>query len=409
MKTQNKKKIINDPIYGFINIGSVLLFDIIQHPFFQRLRRIKQLGLTSYVYPGATHTRFEHALGALHLMNAAIETLRSKGQGITEKEAEGVRIAILLHDLGHGPFSHTLEHSFMQNISHEALSLAFMERINKEFNGQLSTGIKIFKNEYSKKFLYQLVSSQLDMDRLDYLNRDSFLSGVIEGSVGADRLIKMLVVVDDNLAIEEKGIYSAENFLIARRIMYWQVYLHKTVVAAEQMLVKIIKRAKFLCQENGIFAVPSLGYFFDNKIDKDNLPPDFLECFANLDDNDIMASIKVWQESADTVLSLLSKNLLNRDLLKLEISNTPFSPERIATLKQKASELYYISEQDTQYLVFTDSVSNKAYSSEHDNSLKILLKSGKTADIAQASDISNISALSKRVEKYFLCYPKECL
>jgi len=409
MSTQNKKKIINDPVYGFIDIGSDLLYDIIQHPYFQRLRRIKQLGLTSYVYPGAVHTRFQHALGALHLMNAAIDTLRNKGLVISDIEAEGVRIAILLHDLGHGPFSHTLEHSFMQNISHEMLSLKFMESINQDFGGKLTTGIDIFKNTYKRKFLHKLVSSQLDMDRLDYLNRDSFFSGVIEGSVGADRIIKMLNVIDDDLVIEEKGIYSAENFLIARRVMYWQVYLHKTVISAEQMLVRVIERAK-LFYKQGTFIVPSLRYFFDSRINKEHIINEkelLLESFAGIDDNDIITSIKVWQEHEDKVLSLLSTRLINRDLLKLEIKNSPFSEKKVKSLIKKTAKIFKITEEDASFLVFTDSVTNEAYSSKHDNQLKILLKNGETADIANASDISNISALAHTVEKYFLCYPKE--
>ncbi len=410
----NKRKIINDPIYGLININNDLLFDIIEHPYFQRLRRIKQLGLTDFVYPGATHTRFEHVLGATHLMKLAIDELRNKGNKISNDEAEGVQIAILMHDLGHGPFSHTLEHSFVQNISHEEISVLFMNSINSDLNGKLSLGIEIFNNTYSKKFLHKLVSSQLDMDRLDYLRRDSFFTGVAEGNIGSDRIIKLLNLLDDDLVVEEKGIYSIENFLIARRLMYWQVYLHKTVVSAEKMLVKIIERAKEQAADNGVFATPALGYFINNKINNleeftsENLKPSPLETFAKLDDSDILVSIKEWINHEDSVLANISQRLINRKLFQLEISNQPFDNKKIEALNEKTIKLLKIKPEDLKYFVFSDVIKNKAYDPSFDHRINILLKNGNVADIAQASDISNISALSKTVEKYFLCYPKEC-
>jgi len=411
----NKKKIINDPVYGFINIQTDILYDIIQHPFFQRLRRIKQLGLTHYVYPGASHTRFDHVLGATHLMGAAIKQLQSTGVKITDEEAEGALIAILMHDLGHGPFSHTLEHSFVENISHEDISLMFMQHLNKEFDGKLSLGIEIFTNNYKKNFLHSLVSSQLDTDRLDYLRRDSFYTGVTEGNVGSERIIKMLRVVNDQLAVEEKGIYSVEKFLVARRIMYWQVYLHKTVVAAEQMLLQVIKRAKEQSKKQELFATPALGYFFKNEI---NNIEDFqsnisgenpLKAFAELDDNDITVSIKQWKNNEDIVLSELSRRIIDRDLFKLEIQIEPFNDNKIKQLRNRASDIYNISDEDAKFFVFSDVIKNKAYSSDNASRINILLKSGKLADIAFTSDISNISTLSETVQKHFLCYPKECL
>jgi hypothetical protein len=385
-----------------------------EHPYFQRMRRIKQLGLTDYVYPGATHTRFEHVLGATYLMNTALEELKSKHHKISPEEAEGAGIAILLHDLGHGPFSHTLEHSFTTNISHEEISLKFMEAINSDFNGKLSLGIEIFKDTYHKKSLQKLVSGQLDMDRLDYLQRDSFFTGVSEGVVGSERIIKMLQIHNDDIAVEEKGIYSVEKFLIARRLMYWQVYLHKTVVAAEQMLVKAIQRAKFVSKDNGVFATPALGYFFDNEIrdltefNSGKLLPTPLEMFAKLDDSDITVSLKEWINSEDNILSYLSRSIINRRLFKIEISNKPFDQNWIDKIKKTTGDLFKINEKDIDYLVFTDTVSNKAYNPTINDRINILRKDGSIADIAQASDISNVSALSQKVEKFLLCYPKEC-
>lgn len=409
----NKLKIINDPVYGFINIPSELHFDIIQHPYLQRLRRIKQLGLSYYVYPGATHTRFEHVLGAMHLMNSAITELRRKGHQINEDERLAALTAILLHDLGHGPYSHTLEGILLKNVSHEDMSLLLMEKINAEYGGKITLGIEIFNNNYSKKFLHKLVSSQLDTDRLDYLKRDSFYSGVTEGGIGTDRIIKMLNVADDELVIEEKGIYSAEQFLVARRIMYWQVYLHKTVIAAEEMLKRAIKRAHEEAHKNGVFATPALAYFFNHEFDgiddikAKNLLSYTLDAYTKLDDTDIIVSLKEWINHSDRVLSEISKRLINRDLFHVDISNKPFEERRISELKDKVTSKYKISEEDSCYFVFTDRIKNKAYSLGKDNQITVLLKNGKTADIAEASDLSNIIALSETVEKYYLCYPKD--
>ncbi|PID89767.1 MAG: phosphohydrolase [Bacteroidia bacterium] len=411
-----KKKIINDPVFGLINISTDIIFRIIEHPYFQRLRRINQLGLTDLIYPGAKHSRFQHALGATHLMSNAIEVLRSKGHAITDSEAEGVQLAILLHDIGHGPFSHTLEYSFFDNINHEIVSEAFMIALNKQFDGKLSMGIEIFKDQYKKRFLHQLVSSQLDMDRLDYLSRDSFFTGVSEGVIGLDRIIKMLNIVDDELVVDEKGIYSIEKFLIARRLMYWQVYLHKTVVAAEGMLVKILDRAKKLAlQGRQLEASRALHFFLSNNItEKDlfdsvakNVNTTILDKFASLDDSDVVYSIKTWTQHSDQLLSFLCKRLINRDLFAIEVQNKPFEAAYMKKIEAKALKLYPFFGTAPNYLVFSDSIINNAYSVTNDN-INILLKNGSLSDIAQASDISNVSALSKPVKKYFLCYPKEC-
>lgn len=410
----NKLKIVNDPIYGFINIPSELIFDIIQHPFFQRLRRIKQLGLTSYVYPGATHSRFQHVLGATYLMKQALEVLKNKDVKITDEEEEATLIAILLHDIGHPPLSHSLEYVFVENVSHEELSLLFMGELNKVFDGKLRLGIEIFKGSYKKKFLHQLVSSQLDMDRLDYLRRDSFFTGVSEGVVGSDRIIKMLNTKGDELVVEEKGIYSVEKFLIARRLMYWQVYLHKTVVVAEQMLVKVLLRAKYLyANGTNVFLTPSLKYFFDNKINSakilleriDGQIP--LEVYAQLDDNDVFVSIKQWQYHNDFVLSFLSKSIINRNLLKIELQEKPFSKTKINQIRKLAIDHLNIENKDIDFIVFTNSIKNNAYSEKKDEKIYILGKNNELKDIAVASDVSNVAVLSKIVEKFFLCYPKD--
>lgn len=396
----NKLKIINDPVYGFIKIPYDVIFDLIEHPLFQRLRRIRQLGLTHFVYPGANHSRFQHAVGAMHLMSLAIDVIRSKGHQITEEEAKAVCIAILLHDIGHGPFSHSLEHSLIKGTSHEAISLLFMEELNKEFGGTLTLAIEIFRNQHHKKFLHQLVSSQLDMDRLDYLKRDSFFTGVTEGVIGSDRIIKMLNVKDDQLVVEEKGIYSIEKFLIARRLMYWQVYLHRTVVASEQVLVMMLQRAKALSsQGEQLFATPALAYFLqaDRGIS--------LEPFAQLDDNDILASAKSWCNHSDPVLSLLSDGLVNRRLPSVELADAPFETVRIDALRKSVAKTLSISAEEAAYLVVSDSVSNFAYS-DMDDRITIMDKNGNIRDIADASDMLNISVLSKTVRKYFLCYPR---
>ena len=408
MQKTKKNKIINDPIYGFITLERGIIFDLIEHPFFQRLRRITQLGLSYLVYPGAYHTRFHHALGCMFLMEKAILQIRNKGHEISLEEEEALKVAILLHDIGHGPFSHALENSIANNISHEDLSKLFMEKLNKEFDGKLSLAIQIFNNKHPKKFLHQLVSSQLDMDRLDYLKRDSFFTGVTEGNIGTERIINMLDVVNDQLVIEEKGIYSIEKFLIARRFMYWQVYLHKTVISAENTLIKILKRAKQLIQ-NGedIFSSSALKIFLKNNYTVNNFKEndDILESFSKLDDHDIYSCIKEWANHDDFILSSLSDRILNRKPLKIKTQNEKFSEKKINELKQKVSEKYNISIEDANYLVFTDKVSNNAYQ-HHKTHINILMKNGEIKDITDASDQFNIDALSKTVNKYFLCYPK---
>jgi len=405
----NKKKIINDPVYGFITIPSDMVYDLIQHPYVQRLRYIKQLGMTHLVYPGALHTRFHHALGAMHLMGLALETIKSKGQAISYQEEEAVTIAILLHDIGHGPFSHALEHTIVDGVSHEHISTLLMDILNREFDGKLGLAFEIFNNRYHKKFLYQLVSGQLDLDRMDYLNRDSFFTGVSEGVISFDRIIKMLDVVDDQLVVEEKGIYSIEKFLIARRLMYWQVYLHKTVIAAEQMLVKILERAKELSGEGrNLFASPCFSYFLKNSISKEEFKndPRNIERFTKLDDNDIFTSIKVWVNDEDLILSTLCSHLIGRNLYQVEITNEPPPIEVINDLADKVTDEYEISDDDTSYFVFTDTIKNKAYS-VGDGSIKILMKDGSIQDIAKASDNSNLESLARTVQKYILCYLKE--
>ncbi|SEA94496.1 HD domain-containing protein [Pedobacter hartonius] len=406
----NKKKIINDPVYGFINIPSELIFDLISHPFFQRLRYIKQLGMTHLVYPGALHTRFHHALGAMHLMSLAIEILRSKGHDITKTEEEAATVAILLHDIGHGPFSHALEHSLVKGIHHEDISMLMMEKLNQEFKGRLSTAIEIFTGKYPKKFLQQLISSQLDLDRMDYLNRDSFFTGVSEGVISFDRIIKMFNVADDHLVIEEKGIYSIEKFLVARRLMYWQVYLHKTVIAGEQLLVKILKRAKELAEHGEeLFATPALQHFLKNDVKKN----EFLDAeihlsqFARLDDQDIFAALKVWREHPDRILSLLCNMLVDRHLLKTEISNDPPEESRVQRMKENTGISLEINQNEVCYFVFTDMISNRAYNTGEGNStINILMKNNETIDIAKASDLSNLESLDKTVTKHILCYPR---
>lgn len=410
MPRLNKKKIINDPVYGFINIPSELIFDLISHPFFQRLRYIKQLGMTHLVYPGALHTRFHHALGAMHLMCLAIDILRSKGHEITKDEEEGATIAILLHDIGHGPFSHALEYSLVKGIQHEDISILMMERLNTEFDGKLNTAIAIFKGAYPKKFLHQLISSQLDLDRMDYLNRDSFFTGVSEGVISFDRIIKMFNIADDQLVIEEKGIYSIEKFLIARRLMYWQVYLHKTVIAGEMLLVKILKRAKELAVKGAdLFATPALQHFLKNEISQ----KEFFETnvhllqFAKLDDQDIFASVKVWCGNQDRILSLLCNMLVNRNLYKIEITNDMPDPGRVSLISENTAFSLGIDQNEVPYFVFTDVISNRAYNTGGGNStINILMKNNTTTDIAKASDLSNLESLDRTVRKHILCYPR---
>ena len=404
----NKRKIINDPVFGFINIPNDFLYDIIQHPYFQRLNRIKQLGLASFVYPGAQHTRMQHSLGAMHLMGEAITQLRQEGNDITQQEAEAVRACILLHDIGHGPFSHTLEHSLVSGVSHEEISLLMMQKINHEMDGKLDMALEIFSNVYPKKFLHQLVASQLDMDRLDYLSRDSFYSGVSEGIIGAARIIKMLNIHDDQLVVEAKGIYSIEKFLVARRLMYWQVYLHKTSVAAEKMLMNILKRAKELANRGEVlFASPALHYFLYNEINKSNFTDSELglENFAMLDDSDIVCAIKVWSSHPDVVLSTLSRAFTNRRLFKVEVSAEPIEKEKKENQLRQYVEIFDVNLKDANYFMGEEIVSTDTYSSEDDN-INILYKDGTVKDIADASDMLNITVLTKKVEKYYYCYFK---
>jgi HD superfamily phosphohydrolase len=411
----NKRKIINDPVYGFISIPGDFIFDIIEHPWVQRLRNIKQLGLTSFVYPGATHTRFQHALGSLHLMDQAIQTLRSKNVKISQEEEEATFIAILLHDSGHGPFSHALENSIISGISHEELSLLLMSKLNEYFQGKLALAIDIFRGKYKRKFLHELIAGQVDMDRLDYLRRDSFFTGVIEGSVGSDRIIRMLNVVDDRLVIDEKGIYSLEKFIIARRLMYWQVYMHKTVLSSESLLVNVLKRAKELALSgDDLYATPALRFFLYNEIGLSDLrgkgvftPGQVAGNFTRLDDNDILVSAKYWSDNSDIVLSNLSRRLMNRDLLAIELQNDPFSDKRVADLKKNTRESLKISSDMTKYFVFTGNVSNLAYAPDAPD-VKILNKSGSITEISSVSDMFDHKFLSERIIKYFLCYPKEC-
>jgi hypothetical protein len=405
----NKRKIINDPIYGFVTIPNELIYDLLNHPYFQRLRRIKQLGLTNLVYPGALHTRFHHAIGAMHLMQEAVLTLRQKDIAITEEEEQAVLIAILLHDIGHGPFSHALEHSIVKGVNHETLSSLFMDKLNEEFKGKLSLAIKIFNDKYKKDFLHQLVSSQLDMDRLDYLKRDSFFTGVSEGVISSDRIIKMLNVVKNELVVENKAIYSIEKFLIARRLMYWQVYLHKTVLSAETLLVNILKRAKELSAKGKeLFGTPALLLFLKNNFTEKDFKKDavLLDKFSKLDDNDIMASIKVWVDNDDKILSKLCANLLDRKLYKIEIQNNAIDNAFKNKLIKKVCDQYKITPQEAGYFVFTDTVNNSAYNATNFK-INILMSNGKLVDVAEASDQLNLQSLSKTVTKHFICYPKD--
>jgi HD superfamily phosphohydrolase len=407
----NKKKIINDPVYGFISIPTELIFDLIEHPYFQRLRYIKQLGMTHLVYPGALHTRFHHALGAMHLMSMAIETLRNKDHIITEEEEQAVIIAILLHDVGHGPFSHALEHSIVEGISHEEISEMLMNKLNEEFGGRLTMAIAIFKGRYPRKFLHQLVSGQLDMDRMDYLNRDSFFTGVSEGVISSDRIIKMLNVKDDEIAIEEKGIYSIEKFLIARRLMYWQVYLHKTVISAEFLLAKILTRSRELALKGEMLvATPALTHFLKQPISRDAFKNEdhHLETFATLDDTDIMAAVKAWTAHSDYVLSKLCRDLVHRDLYKVDITNSPPDMGFIAKLTERAIKKYDITPRDASYFVFEEVIGNDAYR-PGDGNIRILMKDGTIKDITAASDNSNLQALAKTVKKHVICYKKELI
>ncbi len=402
-------KIINDPVFGFIRIPKGLLYDIVKHPYFFRLSRIKQLGLAYMVFPGAQHTRFQHSIGAYHLVVGAMRSLIRKGNFIFDSEEEAVSAAILMHDIGHGPFSHVLENTLIHNVSHEEISLMIMERLNEEFRGELTLAIKIFKNEYPKQFLHQLISSQLDVDRLDYLRRDSFFSGVTEGNIGSSRIIDMLNVVDDHLVVEKKGIYSIENYLVSRRLMYWQVYLHKTAVSAEHMLINALRRAKDLAREGvELFASPALHYFLYRDVDDQlfNADGTALDNFLLLDDYDIWASLKVWQHHDDPILALLSRNLLSRNIFKVEVSDTPFEQEYINSKILSISDAYGIShEQIRRYLIAEKEVGKDMYNL-YDDRIEILDKDGSITDVADVSDMLNIETLSKHVKKYYLCFQR---
>jgi len=402
-----KTKIVNDPIYGFITLPGELIFDLIEHPYFQRLRRIAQLGLTYLVYPGAYHTRFHHALGAMHLMQRAVLILRQKGLEISVAEEEGVYVAILLHDIGHGPFSHALENTLIPHIGHEALSLKFMERLNQEFDGRLNTAISIFSDNYPKRFLHQLISSQLDMDRLDYLRRDSFYTGVTEGAVNSERLLTMLNVHNDQLVIDAKGIYSVEKFIVARRLMYWQVYLHKAVLSAEFMLVNILNRAKELAQAGEqVFATSALKKFLLTEFDWNDFEayPELLDDFAKLDDNDVMASIKEWCLHPDRVLAELSQRLINRKLLKIKMRDETITDSEKADILAKAIARLGFEEKEATHFVITGSIANHAYD-PGSNRINLLYKDETVRDISEAADQLNIQALSHTVVKHFICYP----
>ena len=398
------KHVINDPVFGFINIPNNLIYELIQHPIVQRLNRIKQLGMASFVYPGAQHTRFNHSIGAMYLMQEAISSLRSKGNNITEEEAIGALACILLHDVGHGPFSHVLEHSIVKDIHHEEISLLLMERLNKEFEGRLDICISIFKNEYPKAYLHQLVSSQLDVDRLDYLRRDCFFTGVTEGNIGSERLIKIMDVYDNNLVVEEKGIYSIENFLLSRRLMYWQVYHHKTAVSAECVLINVLKRAKELIN-NGqkLFTLPSLLFFLENNILKENFNEKALDHFINLDDSDIISTLKVWCDADDLILSLLSKCFIDRNLFKIKISSVPEDEEYISSLTQAYVDKFKISEHEASFFVASRTITTNVYN-EKSNRIDMIDNRGNINNITEVSDLLNIQQLSKKSEKYYFAH-----
>lgn len=404
----NKNKIINDPVYGFIPIKSDTIFDLMEHPFLQRMRHIRQLGLADLVYPGAIHTRFHHAIGAMHLMYQALDVLQTKGIEITKEEKEAAQIAILLHDIGHGPFSHALEETLLPNIRHESLSFLLMKDLNRQFRGALDMAIRIFQNTHPKKFLHQLVSSQLDIDRLDYLNRDSFFTGVREGSIGTDRIIAMLNVVKGQLVVEEKGIYNIESFISSRRLMYWQVYLHKAAVSAERLLVNIIKRAQYLASSGEKIPCSSaLSIFLHNSYTLDDFSEkrDLLKAFGTLDDFDVWGAIKLWQSSKDPVLAMLCNMLLNRTLFQIKLSTAPIQKSDVEKVKVAIQKAMKLSKRDAAYLFSHGTVSNEAYLLER-NSIQVLMKSGEPLDVAQASDLPHIKAMSKIVKKNYLCWPK---
>ena len=404
----NDAKIINDPVFGFIKIPKGLLYNVVEHPLFQRLNRINQLGLASVVYPGARHTRFQHSLGAFHLMSEAILNLQQKGIFIFESEAEAVQAAILMHDIGHGPFSHVLENTLIHGISHEEISLMMMEEINKSLNGQMNLAISIFKGDYPKNFLHQLISSQLDMDRLDYLRRDSFYTGVTEGNIGSARIIKMLNVIDDSLVVEQKGIYSLENYLTTRRLMYWQVYLHRTCVAYEKVLVNLLNRAKELVRKgHDVFASPALHYFLSNDVDAEwfNTHPEALSYYEELDDSDIWSAMKAWKHDDDKILSILATDMLDRKIFKVEVHEEPIPQERIDGLQQEIAQKLDIPIEEAHYLMSLNTIQKDMYNVD-DDSIAILYKNGEIKDISEASELLNVQLLSKKIRKYYLCYQR---
>ena len=407
MSQINKLKIFNDPIYGFITIPNALVYDLIQHPYFQRLRRISQMGLSSLVYPGANHTRFHHALGCMHLMQKAVVVLRFKGVAISIEEENALYIAILLHDIGHGPFSHAMERSIVEDVHHEEISLLFMHQLNVEFDGQLNLAIQVFEGDYHRKFMLQLISSQLDMDRMDYLKRDSFYSGVAEGNVNSERLIQMMNVVDDVLVIEEKGIYSVEKFLMSRRLMYWQAYLHKTSLVAELILTRVLKRAKELTLKGMVLPCSDpLQFFLQNKITMDTFDTDTLDLFSQLDDFDIISALKAWQRQDDFILSSLSKMIINRDLLKIKLTSEKVPVEDLQPLKERFAADNNISITETNYFIFKGKIKNQAYSKEQEP-IRILKKDKTVEDVIESSDQLNLKSLSKSVTKYYICFPKQ--
>ena len=404
----NEHKIISDPVFGFIKIKRGLLYDIVQHPFFQRLNRINQLGLASVVYPGARHTRFQHSLGAFHLMSEAIKSLTEKGVYIFDSEAEAVQAAILMHDIGHGPFSHVLENTLIHGISHEDISLMMMEQINHDLKDQLNLAISIFKDEYPNKIFHQLISSQLDMDRLDYLRRDSFYTGVTEGNIGSARIIKMLNVADDKLVVDSKGIYSIENYLTTRRLMYWQVYLHKTAVGYEKVLVNTLKRAKYMVRQGlNVFATPALAYFLKNDIDAQWFAshPEALQMYAELDDSDIWSALKVWKHSDDKILSTLATDMTDRHLFKVEVTEQRPEDDYLQEKMHQIAVAMGIPDEDAHYLLTLTEIGKDMYNPD-DDSIGILYKDGTVKDISEASEILNVQLLSKKIRKYYLCYQR---
>ena len=403
-----KKKIINDPLYGFVSIPNPLIFEVIEHPYFQRLRHISQLGLAQFVYPGARHTRFQHALGAYHLMSRALDRLKEKGVSISNEEAEAAQLAVILHDIGHGPFSHSLEETLLPGIKHESLTYLFLQKLSEEFGQKLDLAMRIFRNAYPRKFFHQLISGQLDIDRLDYLKRDSFFTGVQEGTIGVDRIIDMLNVHQDALVVEEKGIYSIENFLTARRLMYWQVYLHKTSVSAERLLVNIIKRAKNLSASGEpVVSSEALKIFLKNNftLDDFNSNKKLLQNYGALDDGDVWGAIKIWRYHSDKILSELCSMLIERKLFQIQLSSDPISKNKVEKVRERIADKYKILKKDTTYLFAHGSVSNEAYVAGG-SSIKVLLKSGKAIDLAKVSDFPQVKAMTKTVKKNFLCWPK---